>query len=200
VSSAHACDEDLIRRLPLPLAQLYRRAHNAETPFQRHQAAYYLWEATLKLLGTGAIMEYAARGASNTERNSYLVNLARPALGHWWEFVRQFVAALADAGDAGFARVCDLLLRSTYRDDLPRAAGLDAALREVLEGRRAGQTRIEFTKLIDRLVHYRNRKVGHAAVGLSPEAFYNAWASPFSWQLPSCSGGSMCLPGDGWST
>ena len=24
-------DEDLVRRLPLPLAQLYRRAHNAKT-------------------------------------------------------------------------------------------------------------------------------------------------------------------------
>jgi hypothetical protein len=27
---APSCDEDLIRRLPLPLAQLYRRAHNAK--------------------------------------------------------------------------------------------------------------------------------------------------------------------------
>ena len=38
-------DEDLVRRLPLPLAQLYRRAHNAKTPLDRHNAAYCLWEA-----------------------------------------------------------------------------------------------------------------------------------------------------------
>ena len=41
----HGFDEELGRRLPLRLAQLYRRAQNAKTPFDRHQAAYYLWEA-----------------------------------------------------------------------------------------------------------------------------------------------------------
>ena len=52
-------DEDLARRLPFPLAQLYRRAHNAKTALERHQAAYYLWEAGLKLLGSVALVEYA---------------------------------------------------------------------------------------------------------------------------------------------
>jgi hypothetical protein len=42
-------DEDLIRRLPLPMAQLYRRACNAKTALDRHHNAYYLAEATLKL-------------------------------------------------------------------------------------------------------------------------------------------------------
>ena len=32
-----------------------------------------------------------------------LKNLARPAVGHWWEFVRRLVPVLADRGDAGFA-------------------------------------------------------------------------------------------------
>ena len=45
-------DETLVQRLPLPLAQLYRRAHNAKSPLERHHAAYYLWEAALKLLGS----------------------------------------------------------------------------------------------------------------------------------------------------
>lgn len=59
-----AIDEDLVRRLPLPLAQLYRRAHNAKTALERPQAAYYLWEAALKLLGAVAVLEYAEqRGA-----------------------------------------------------------------------------------------------------------------------------------------
>lgn len=46
------CDEDLVRRLPLPLAPLYRRALNAKSALERHQAAYYLWEAELKLLSS----------------------------------------------------------------------------------------------------------------------------------------------------
>src|SRR5262245_53062934 len=61
MSSLIACDEDLIRRLPLPLAQLYRRAHNAKTPLERHLTAFYLWEASLKLLGAVALVEYAAQ-------------------------------------------------------------------------------------------------------------------------------------------
>src|SRR5438445_11282967 len=51
-----ALDEDLLRRLPLPLAQLYRRAHNTKTPFEQFLTAYYLWEAALKLLGAVAIV------------------------------------------------------------------------------------------------------------------------------------------------
>jgi hypothetical protein len=39
-----------VRRLPLPLAQLYRRAYSSRTPQERHLAAYYLWEAALRLL------------------------------------------------------------------------------------------------------------------------------------------------------
>jgi hypothetical protein len=33
-------DESLAQRLPLPLAQLYRRAHNAKTPLERHLTAF----------------------------------------------------------------------------------------------------------------------------------------------------------------
>ena len=48
------------------------------------------------------------------------------------EFVRLLVPALADAGDEYFVRVREIVLGRS-RDDLPRAAGLDATLREVLE-------------------------------------------------------------------
>src|SRR5713226_7855114 len=71
-------DETLVRRLPLPLAQLYRRAHNAKTPLERHQAAYYLWEAGLKLLGSVAVVEYAELGEHDPELAERLTNLARP--------------------------------------------------------------------------------------------------------------------------
>ncbi len=58
-----AFDDELARRLPLPLAQLYRRAHNAKGARDRHDTAYCLWEASLKLLGATAIAAYAERGA-----------------------------------------------------------------------------------------------------------------------------------------
>jgi hypothetical protein len=48
-------NEDLVRQLPLPLAQLYRRAYNAVSAASRLNTAYCLWEASLKLMGSVAI-------------------------------------------------------------------------------------------------------------------------------------------------
>ena len=115
-------DEDLIRRLPLPLAKLYRRAHNAKTALERHNAAYCLWEASLKLLGATAIVAYAECGEPAPELAQRLQNLARPTLGHWWEFVRLLVPVLADSGDEGFRAIRDLVL-GRQRDDLPAPPG-----------------------------------------------------------------------------
>jgi serine/threonine protein kinase len=170
---APAVHEDLLRRLPLPLAQLYRRAHNAKTPLERHHAAYYLWEAALKLLACVAVVEYAELGDHDPELAERLRNLARPALGHWWEFVRRLLPVLADHGVRGFAPARDLLLGKT-RDDLPHAAGLEAVLAQVLEGRDVprAQATVRPTELFDRLVRYRNREFGHGAVGQRPAAFY----------------------------
>jgi hypothetical protein len=61
MSTAYPSDEELVHRLPLPLAQLYRRAHNAKTALDRHEAAYFLWEAALNLLSCAAVVEYAKR-------------------------------------------------------------------------------------------------------------------------------------------
>ena len=88
-------DEDLLRRLPLPLAQLYRRAHNAKTPLEQHNAAFYLGEAALKLLASVAVVEYAERPEHDPQLAERLQNLARPMLGHWWEFTRRLVPVLA---------------------------------------------------------------------------------------------------------
>jgi serine/threonine protein kinase len=171
MSTAPTCDEDLVRRLPLPLAQLYRRAHHAKTPLERHLTAYYLWEAALKLLAMGAVIEYAERQEPDPQLAERLQSLARPALGHWWEFVRLLVPTLADAGDAGFQQARDLLLGRT-RDDLPRAAGLDAALREA-QGEPAGaRATVRLSELFERLVRHRNRELGHGAGTQRPDEFH----------------------------
>jgi hypothetical protein len=173
MSPTLACDEDLVRRLPLPLPlpQLYRRAHNAKSALERHQAAFFLWEAALKLLASVAVIEYAEHGPPDDRLAERLQNLARPALGHWWEFVRLLVPPLAEAGDAPFAAVRDLLL-GAVRHDLPRAAGLDAVLGEVLDGRGGARSTVRLSELFDRLVRYRNRGLGHGATGQRAGDFY----------------------------
>jgi serine/threonine protein kinase len=166
-----APDEALPARLPLPLAQLYRRAHNAKSAVERHIAAYYLWEAALKLLTSVAVVEYAERGGAAPDVADRLKNLARPAVGHWWELARLLVPALADAGDADYARLRDRLL-GRPATDCPRAAGLDALLREVLENKSGARNTVQFTELFHRLVALRNDELGHGAAGQRPPAYY----------------------------
>jgi hypothetical protein len=72
---------DLLARLPLPLAQLYRRAANAKSAQERHLSAFYLWEASLKLLGCTAVAVYASGPRHDPSLVQRLHNLARPSGG-----------------------------------------------------------------------------------------------------------------------
>jgi WD40 repeat protein/serine/threonine protein kinase len=164
-------DESLVARLPLPLAQLYRRAHEVTLPLERHLVAFYLWEATLKLVASVAVVEYAAGDAPDPAIAERLRNLARPSLGHWREFVRLLLPPLAARGDSAFVALHDFFL-GPPRDDLPAAAGLDALLRQHLEDRAGARATVALPELLDRLVSYRNRELGHGAVGLAKPAFY----------------------------
>ncbi|HEV3166875.1 MAG TPA: protein kinase, partial [Isosphaeraceae bacterium] len=164
-------DDDLLRRLPLPLAKLYRRAHNAKTPFDRHQTAYFLWEASLKLLGSAAIAAYAEHPQHDPQIAETLKKLARPSLGHWWEFVRIVVPVLAEAGDEGFQAVRATVLDRS-RQDLPMVAALDFELCEALGIGAGTKNNVRVSELFDRLVHYRNREVGHGAAGQRAADFY----------------------------
>jgi hypothetical protein len=167
-------DEALAARLPLPLAQLYCRAHTAKTPLERHHAAFYLWEAGLKLLGSVAVVAYAELGDQDPELAGRLQNLARPALGHWWEFVRRLVPVLAARGDQGFVAVRDLLLGQS-RTDLPHAAGLDGLLVQIHDGWDAAGAKatVRLTELFDRLVRYRNREIAHGATAQRAVSFHD---------------------------
>src|SRR3972149_443735 len=160
-------DETLLQRLPLPLALLYRRAHNARTPLERHQAALYLWEVALKLLGSVAVVEYAELKDEDRELADRLRALTWPSLGHWWELLRRLVPVLADSGDRPFRAIRDLVL-GRIRDDLPRTAGLDALLCEVLEIGSGPRSTVRLTELFDRLVRYRHGEVARGATGPRP--------------------------------
>jgi len=168
-------DDNLKRRLPLPLAQLYLRAHNAKTPLDRHLTSYYLWEAACKLFSSIVVVGYVELGKADDEATKKLQNLARPSVGHWWEFIRTIGPRLVDQNVTGFKAIIDLLLGRT-RDDLPRCAGLDAALREAIEGTRGARSTVRLTELFDRLVQYRNRELGHGAAGQRGIDFYDKMA------------------------
>jgi serine/threonine protein kinase len=171
VDLEHGGDDDLVRRLPLPLARLYRRACNAKSAFDRHQAAYFLWEAALRLLASAAVVRFAEHPAPDPDVLETLKKLARPSLGDWWAFVRRLVPILADAGDPGFGAVRALVL-DRARNDLPRAAELDAILCEILHVPQGPRSTVRVSELFDRLVRYRNKEIGHGAAGLRQGEFY----------------------------
>jgi hypothetical protein len=110
-----APEDDLLSRLPLPLAQLYRRACNAKSAPERHRATYYLWETALKLLGSAAVVSFLHTGRTPDARLAEILQaLARPAVGHWWAMVRALTVELADS-DEGFTHVKELLLGRSSR-------------------------------------------------------------------------------------
>ena len=127
-------------------------------------------------------MEYAERRDPDPALAERLKNLARPSVGHWWEFVRRLVPVLAEGGDDGFREVRDLVLGRT-RDDLPRAAGLDAALLGAEGGPAAARSTVRLTELFERMVSYRNREIGHGAAASGRRASTIAWPAR-SW--PGC--------------
>ena len=53
-----AFQRDYLLRLPLPLAQLYSRAYNAKDARARHDNAFYLCEALVKLAAAPAVACY----------------------------------------------------------------------------------------------------------------------------------------------
>lgn len=69
--------------LPLPIATLVRRARNATDPTRKHLAAYYAWEASVRLTVA-------------TEPPSDAAALALPSTGHWVRAMPERKGNLAD--------------------------------------------------------------------------------------------------------
>jgi serine/threonine protein kinase len=161
---------DLGSRLPLPLARLYRRAHVATTPVDRQLAAFYLWEAGLKLLGAVVVVECVHEGQRDAAVLDQLQQLAVPNFNNWWAIIRKAVPLLAHRGDVALQSVQGFL--TSRRDDMPRAVLLNAVLAEVLGEKRVARGGLRLTELIDRLVQFRNQEIGHGAAGLRMEDFH----------------------------
>ena len=148
-------DKDLLHRLPLPLAQLYRDAHNAPTSPDRHQTAYYLWEAALKLLATVVVVSYAERAEHDPKLVMRLrAKLQRPTLGLWWEVARSLLPSFARGAEPGLAEVSSVLLGPACRE-LPYASGLYAHLLDVQDKGGRPQLAVPLKRLFDELLKHR---------------------------------------------
>src|ERR1700730_18071560 len=100
---------EYLLRLPLPLAQLYSRAHNAKEPRSWHDNSYYLCEALVKLAASATVAGYlndvghdeAAWGRHSClpgrqeclphseTIDRLLAQLALPSFGQWVAIMRE---------------------------------------------------------------------------------------------------------------
>jgi serine/threonine protein kinase len=157
--------DDLVQNLPLPLARLYRRTYNSIDPLKQHQAAIYLWEATIKLISSAAVVEFAAQSDKDKALQEMLRALARPTLGQWCGFARHLIPVLAE-NDPAFRKAHDFLFQESRTTSVSE---LYRGIHSALEGKQGANRAVSIAQLFDILVTYRNKRVGHGALASRPK-------------------------------
>ncbi|MBI3860444.1 MAG: serine/threonine-protein kinase [Planctomycetia bacterium] len=93
-------DRDFALQLPLPIAQLYGQASTARDARGRHDSAFYLFEAQIKLAAATAIAMYLEEVEGGSARSPkidrLLQNLALPALGQWVRMLNDLARRFAE--------------------------------------------------------------------------------------------------------
>ncbi len=159
---------DYLVRLPLPLAQLYSRAHNAKQARARHDNAFYLCEALIKLAAAPAIVTYlneAKRGATRSDAvDRPLAHLTLPSLGHWLALLRESARHFGNRVDAASHPLGHLWEQlSTKRREWDGVLALFRRIKNGPDGQPTNAKSCSALELFDALVQYRNTVFGHGA-------------------------------------
>jgi hypothetical protein len=155
-------------RLPLPLAQLYRRAYNEKSPQGRHSHYYYLLEALIKLSAAPSVACYlreVQQGQPRVEAiDRLLCQLALPSLGQWVGFLRElskYFGTRTDAATHPLGHLHEQLCRP--RRDLPAVLALYRRIKNGPDGALGGDQSCSLLQWFETLVPYRNIVFGHGA-------------------------------------
>ncbi len=157
---------EYLLRLPLPLAQLYSRAYNAKDARGRHDNAFYLCEALVKLAAAPLIACYldeAEQGAPRSEAlDRLLAQLALPSLGQWLAMLRELARHFGGRPDAAAHPLGQVWGRiNGSRTDLPGLLALYRRIKNGVDGAAAGDQSCSPLQAFDALVQYRNGVFGH---------------------------------------
>jgi serine/threonine-protein kinase len=166
---------DYLVRLPLPLAQLYRRAFNAPDARSRHDNTFYLFEALVKLAAAPLIAAYVRdlrQGGPRAEApDRLLAHLALPSLGQWVAMLRELARHFGRRPDAGTHPLGPRWQQlDAPRRDLLAVLALYRRIKNGPDGQPAGDRSCSLLGLFDALVQYRNGVFGHGAGRF--ESFY----------------------------
>lgn len=170
-------DERLLHRLPLPLAQLLRRALTAPSGAERHNNAYFLAEAMLKLSAAARIGVWLDRAlVAGSEVAQGLEALSLPSTGHWLSFLRDVDVSLAERRDAALLPLGNTLGRLGRACEWPAVEELAAAAEDtgVVSREVRSKARTGLLGFFGLVVAYRNAVVGHGGQRLA--SFYERMA------------------------
>lgn len=167
---------EYLLRLPLPLAQLYGRTYNAKSARERHDNAFYLVEALVKLIASTATAGYldeVSLGPSPRVPvlDRLLAQLALPSLGQWLGILRElakYFATRVDSASHPWGSLNEQLTKTT-RDE-PALLALYQRIKNGPDGSLAADQSCSLIGVLDALVQYRNAVFGHGAGRF--ESFY----------------------------
>ncbi len=178
-SGAGSARRELMVTLPLPLAQLLRRAMNGKSAAERHHGAFYLAECTLKIASAARVglwMERALVPGGDLARK--LEALVLPSLGHWCELLRELSLSLSKRPDVALLPpICNASELARKRPDWTHVAALcrRGVELEIFGAEPAKQAlRRGVLGFFDLVVAYRNVVIGHGAQRTT--AFYDELA------------------------
>lgn len=159
---------DYLLRLPLPLAQLYSRAHNAKDTRTRHDNCFYIFESLIKLATCpliGAYLDDLKRGKEHSEQvDRALSHLALPSLGQWVGMLRELSRHYGESETTRghpLRPVWRQLNRKHAIGDSPGIVGLYRRIKHGPDGKLAADSKCTLLDLFDKIVRYRNDVVGH---------------------------------------
>ena len=159
---------EYLLRLPLPLAQLYGRAHNAPAARARHDNTFYLFEALIKLAACPLIASYLRQIEQGEPRSPaidrLLAQLVLPSLGQWVAILRALAKHIGQRPDAASHPLGHVWRQlDASRRDCPGILALFRRIKNGPDGEAGGDQSCSLMEVIDALVLYRNTVFGHGA-------------------------------------
>ena len=168
-------------RLPLPLAQLYRRANDAKDARSLHENIYYLFEAAIKLAvapGVSCYLKEIDQGALRVSAlDAFLSRLALPSFGHWVGMLRELARHFGTRPDASSHPLGHLWRElNEPRRDSSGLLGLYCRIKNGADGEPVAARQCSLLEVFDALVQYRNGVQGHG--GPRFDSFYEKEMGP----------------------
>jgi serine/threonine protein kinase/predicted negative regulator of RcsB-dependent stress response len=179
--TANVFQREYLVRQPLPLAQLYGRSYNAKDARSRHDNAFYLFEAWIKLAAAPMVACYLREAGESGQRvaalDQALAHLALPSLGHWISILREAARRFGQRPDASshpLGHVWEQL--SLKHQDRPALLALYRRIKNGPDGEPGGDAGCSLLEVLEALVQYRNGVFGHGAGRFG--SFYEAEMGP----------------------